>query len=160
MSNPLGSPVNHIARSPSSAREQYPSPVQEHYSSPVQEHYWGPASSPSPNPISIPSDGPRRVTIASQPIADRFESDKYVPDETCVDLHDPVQEEKNTVRAANAPSEPRRTGAEDTDVLPAAEAVETRGAEIKLSQKRKWFLLLVFSVAQVCDRPSRLLLLC
>jgi hypothetical protein len=28
-----------------------------------------------------------------------------------------------------------------------------RGAEIKLSQGRKWFLLLIFSVAQVCPSP-------
>ena len=150
MSYPLGPPINDIARLPTPASEQYPSAVQEHYSSPGQENYLPSAYSPSPDPIPTSPDG----MTASQPAADRHESNQYGPDETVVDLHHPVQEKKHTGSAANAPSESRMTGTEERGV-PEAEAVENRGAEIKLSQKRKWFLLLIFSVAQVCDGASR-----
>ena len=146
MSYQRGPPADDIALSLSPDREQYPSSAREH------DH--PPASSPTPNAICTPSNGPRPATTASQPTADRRKADKYAPDETVVDLHVPVQEKKNTVHAVNVPSEPRMTGAKEMGA-PIAEAVMTRGAEIKLSQKRKWFLLLVFSVAQVSDGASR-----
>lgn len=48
----------------------------------------------------------------------------------------------------------RWVAAEEAPMRPLAEYVAReggdRGAEVKLSQSRKWFLLFIFSVAQVC----------
>ena len=168
MSYQLGPPINDIGHSPNPTPEQYSAPtqeryptgvqehypiaIQEHYPSPIQDYHQPPASSPTPDYTSMPSDrqeDSRSATIASQNASHGREHGMYGADETVVDLHAPVQEKKHDADANNTPAAARTTGAEELGV-PTAGPVETRGAEIKLSQKRKWFLLLVFSVAQVC----------
>lgn len=65
--------------------------------------------------------------------------------DTAVDLQEHHEAHKNKwVAAEEAPTRP----------LADYEAKEegVRGAEVKLSQSRKWFLLFIFSVAQVCHQ--------
>jgi hypothetical protein len=68
------------------------------------------------------------------------------PERTVVDLQEGVlhKEVRKWVAAEEAAVEPLAEAAAEKD--------GARGAEIKLSQKRKWFLLFVFSVAQVSWR--------
>jgi len=101
--------------------------------------------SPSPETVSTPTVGPsmsRSATMSTLRSADQ-EGDLQSPDRTVVDL---------TAQANGSEKLPKTNGS-SADALAKAEAQKQgpRGAEIKLSQTRKWFLLFVFSVAQVCN---------
>ena len=68
-------------------------------------------------------------------------SDTFSGSETVVDLAVPSKSGNKLLKAEEAVAAP----VADAE----AQREGPKGAEIKLSQRRKWFLLLVFSVAQV-----------
>ncbi|WVQ79735.1 hypothetical protein IAT38_001835 [Cryptococcus sp. DSM 104549] len=97
------------------------------------------------------SDFPRTETfdtVVSTPPSGTLSPQDHSPEETVVDL--------NAISAEKGEVLPKED-ADGTRSLRQAEEggkVEQTGAEMKMSQKKKWFLLLVFSVAQYLDIAS------
>lgn len=91
-------------------------------------------------------------------------SDPDTPSRTNTAVDIPAQRDGPGGPAANPHHKSNWEAAEEAPVKPLADYEAKQegpaGAEVKLSKGRKWFLLFIFSVAQVCLFPSLLSALC